>query len=191
MIYKITIENFFSIADKQELIFEVPPPDLECFKPSCSPGDVRLPTVIGFFGSNASGKSTILRSIVSSVKFALHSFDWTDEISLLFQPYRQKDWWGKPTKIMIEFDCKISNDSPITIFRYELHIAHTARAFNNKAVAYEALFYAPKGKFRCLFERNEQLLNSNMWGLMILFILGRNQRVHIDLSKFSLAYIMC
>ena len=158
MIHKITIENFFSIADIQELIFEVPrnAPDLACFKSSRSKEDVRLPTVVGFFGSNASGKSTILRSIVSSVKFALHSFDWTDEINLLFQPYRQKDWWGKPTKITIEFDCKISSDKPTTIFRYELHVAHTAHEFNNKTIAYESLSYAPQGKFRCLFERKGQ-----------------------------------
>ncbi len=158
MIYKITIENFFSIADLQELVFEVPgnAPDLACFKPSLSDPDVRLPTVIGFFGSNASGKSTILRAIVSSVQFALNSFDWADEINLLFRPYRQKDWWGKPTKIIIEFDSQINNEAPSTKFRYQLHVAHTANNLGNKIIAHEALFYAPKGKFRCLFERNGQ-----------------------------------
>ena len=155
MIYKITIENFFSIADRQELIFEVPrnAPDLACFRPSRSNEEIRLPTVVGFFGSNASGKSTILRAIVSSFTFALRSFDWANEINLFFQPYRQKEWWGKPTKIMIEFDCKISNETPSALFRYELHVAHE---FDKKTILYEALSYAPKGKFRCLFERNEQ-----------------------------------
>jgi AAA15 family ATPase/GTPase len=158
MIYKISIENFFSIADCQELVFEVPrnAPDVACFKSPRSDENVRLPTVIGFFGSNASGKSTILRAIVSSIQFVLHSFSWTNEISILFQPYRQKDWWGKPTKITIEFDCQISNEAPSTKFRYELHVTHTANDFINKTIAYEALFYAPKGKFRCLFERHDQ-----------------------------------
>lgn len=158
MIYKISIENFFSIADCQEFFFEVPrnAPDMTCFKSPRSDEHVRLPTVIGFFGSNASGKSNILRAIVSSMQFALHSFGWTNEISILFQPYRQKDWWGKPTKITIEFDCQISNEAPSTKFRYELHVSHTANDFVNKTIAYEALFYAPKGKFRCLFERNDQ-----------------------------------
>ena len=118
MIYKITIENFFSIADSQELIFEIPrnAPDLTCFKRPYSDENMRLPTVVGFFGANASGKSTILRAIVSSLTFALHSFNWTNEINSFFQPYRQKDWWGKPTKIMLEFDCKINNDTPPAIF---------------------------------------------------------------------------
>ena len=50
MIHKITIENFFSIADIQELIFEVPrnAPDLACFKSSRSKEDVRLPTVVDY-----------------------------------------------------------------------------------------------------------------------------------------------
>jgi hypothetical protein len=109
-----------------------------------------------YFVSNASGKSTILRAIVSSMQFALHSFGWTNEISILFQLYRQKYWWGKPTKITIEFDCQISNEAPSTKFRYELHVSHTANDFVNKTIEYEALFYAPKGKFRCLFERKDQ-----------------------------------
>jgi len=160
MIYKITIENFFSIADRQELVFEVPrnAPDLACFKYSRVDGVTRLPTVLGFFGANASGKSTILRAIVSSVTFALRSFDWPDDMNILsqfFQPYRQKEWWGKPTKIKIEFDSQISADTLPAIFCYELHVAHTPHN-PNKTILYEALSYAPKGKFRCLFERNDQ-----------------------------------
>lgn len=155
MIYKIIVENFFSIADAQELTFEVPgnAPDLTCFRESRSNTKIRLPVVVGFFGANASGKSTILRAVVSSVLFALHSFNWTDQVSHFFQPYRHKDWWGKPSKITIEFDSRLSDNEPSAIFRYELHIVHEV---GNKSVSYEALSYAPKGKFRRLFERKEQ-----------------------------------
>ena len=68
MLYKIIIENFFSIAENQELTFEVPAnaPDLACFKLSRSNQKTRLPMVVGFFGPNASGKSTILRAVVSA-----------------------------------------------------------------------------------------------------------------------------
>lgn len=161
MLYKITIENFFSIADAQELTFGVGDnaPDLPCFRVSRSDEKIRLPTVIGFFGSNASGKSTVLRAVGSAFKFALHSFEWTQPqqfINPLFQAYRQKDWWGKPTKITIEFDSQLSGDAPSMIFRYELHIAHQADYFRNKEIAYEGLYYAPKGRFRRLFERNHQ-----------------------------------
>lgn len=159
MLYKIIIENFFSIADAQELTFEVldNAPDLPCFRLSRSDNKIRLPTVAGFFGPNASGKSTILRAVVSAIKFALHSFESPDQaITHLFQAYRQKDWWGKPTKITIEFDSQLSADAPSTVFRYELHVAHQANNFSNKVISYEGLHYAPKGKFRRLFERNYQ-----------------------------------
>lgn len=169
MLYKITIENFFSIADSQELVFEIPRnvPDLPCFQASRSVGTVRLPTVLGFFGSNASGKSTVLRAIVSSVIFACRSFDRKEQpINWLFQAYRQKDWWGKPTKIAIEFDCQLNKDAPLAIFRYELHVTHLPNDAGNKVVAYEALFYSPKGKFRCLFKReNQEFYFGNEFGI--------------------------
>jgi AAA15 family ATPase/GTPase len=158
MLYKIIIENFFSIAGRQELTFEAPAnaPDLACFKLSRSDQKARLPVVVGFFGPNASGKSTILRAVVSSAVFIIRSFDWTDQINLLFQPYRQKNWWGKPTKITIEFDGQLNDSDPSAIFRYELHIGHQANDFSNKTILYEALSFAPKGKFRRLFEREGQ-----------------------------------
>lgn len=158
MLYKISIENFFSIADIQEVSFIVHchAPDMPCFRKPHTNSDVRVPVVVGFFGANASGKSTILQAITSSALFVLHSFNWQDEINLLFQPYRQKKWWGKPTKITMEFDSRLSNEMQLTKFRYELHIAHEANNFSNKTILYEALFYAPKGKFRRLFERHGQ-----------------------------------
>lgn len=159
MLYRIVIENFFSIAERQELTFEVPgnAPDLPCFKSSRSGINTRLPTVVGFFGPNASGKSTILRAVVSAAMFAKNSFDWAEQIiNSFFQPYRQKDWWSKPTKITIEFDCQLSSDAPSAIFRYELHVAHKAEDFGNKVISYEALFYSPKGKSRRLYERKYQ-----------------------------------
>lgn len=158
MLHKISIENFFSIADIQEISFAVHrhAPDMPCFRNTPSDREVRIPTLIGFFGANASGKSTVLKAITTSALFVLHSFNWQNEINLFFQAYRQKDWWGKPTKITIEFDSQLNSEMQPAKFRYELHIAHEANSFGNKTVLYEALFYAPKGKFRRLFERHGQ-----------------------------------
>lgn len=158
MIHNITIENFFSIADAQELNFKIDhnAPDLACFKTSRSDEKIRLPTVVGFFGANAAGKSTILRAMIAVACFAHDSFDWIEQLNLFFQPYRRTDWWGKPTKITIEFDCRLEKDAPSKKFRYELHIAHCPSEFNNKIVLYEALHYSPQSKFICLFKRQEQ-----------------------------------
>lgn len=160
MLHKITIENFFSISERQELSFKVPAnaPDLACFKPSLSSARVRLPAVIGFFGPNASGKTTILRAVISAILFARNSFDAQGIPHPLFTPYRQRKWCSLPTKIMIEFDSKLDEQSVFKVFRYELHIAHQPEPldFSGKTVAYEALSYAPDGKFRSLFKREGQ-----------------------------------
>ena len=159
MLHKITIENFFSISEEQELNFKVPAnaPDLACFKPTLSNTELRLPAVIGFFGPNASGKTTILRAVISALLFVRNSFD-KGIPHPLFTPYRQKNWWEKPTKIMIEFDGKLDEESPYNVFRYELHIGHKSEPmdFSGKTVVYEALSYAPAGKFRSLFKREGQ-----------------------------------
>ncbi len=159
MLHRISIENFFSIAGEQELIFAVPgnAPDLPCFRNAISTESIRLPSVIGFFGSNASGKSTVLRAIVAAARFACRSFEWNDfGLNLYFQPYRTKEWWARPTKITVEFDSQLDADSPASVFRYELHISHKENNFGDKAVIYESLSYAPKGKLRRLFEREGQ-----------------------------------
>ena len=157
MIHFISIENFVSIAERQDLDFKVlgNAPDLLCFRPSAADENTRLPVTIGFFGPNASGKSTILWAMVSTIAFIWQSFNHDDPLKF-FQSYRQEKWWKKPTKITIEFDSNLSIDAPSVKFRYELHVKHEDNNLVDKNVAYEALFYAPNGRFRRLFERKGQ-----------------------------------
>src|SRR4051812_21024745 len=100
MIHRITIENFFSIADKQEIKLEVPlyAPELPCFQSPPSDPKGRLPMVVGFFGPNASGKPTVLRSLSAIVSFVKYSLNLDFEIPILsLRPYLRKDWVNKPT----------------------------------------------------------------------------------------------
>lgn len=153
MLHKISVENFFCIADRQELTFAVPgnAPNLPNFRTPLSNNNTRLPVVVGLFGPNASGKSTVLKAIVSSVIFARNSFGW-ESTGMNFQAFRQRDWLTKPTKISIDFDSKLG-DGQLAMFRYELHITH--ETLEDKKVAYEALSYAPNGRHRVLFERTD------------------------------------
>lgn len=162
MIHKIVIENFYSIADRQELDFRIPDnvPDLPCFRPSRADPKTRLPVAIGIFGPNASGKSTVLRAVVAAATFAQQSFILPVNGHIpLFQSYMRKDWWERPTIIIVEFDGQLTPEDSPALFRYELHIAYikdiTGYAVA-KTVSYEGLFYAPKGKLKKLFERKEQ-----------------------------------
>jgi hypothetical protein len=158
MIHRISIENFFSVASQQEVNFRVPAnaPDLPCFRPSRSALNQRLPLLIGLYGPNASGKSTVLRAITTTAWFVQHSFNIAPDKAIpLFNPYAHADWWNRPTKITIEFDSQLAENAPASIFRYELHVSHEAQKFG-KHVSYESFSYAPKGKFRRIFERHEQ-----------------------------------
>lgn len=159
MLHKISIENYFSISKRQEIALTVPnnAPDLPCFISSQSDKDIRLPTVIGLFGSNASGKSTVLRAIVSTALFGINSIDWQHNVlGALFQPYRQKAWLKKPTIIILEFDSQLNIDNPCAKFHYEIHISNEGDNFLDKKISYESLSYSPKGRSRTLFERNNQ-----------------------------------
>jgi uncharacterized protein len=157
MIHKISIENFFSVADEQVIDLRIPSntPRRPAFRASPSNGDKRLPLIVGIYGANASGKSTLLRAITTIAWFVQHSFSLPPDILIpLFNPYAHTDWWNRPTKISVEFDSQIDSEPP-SLFRYELQLGNDQAKFAKKVV-FEALSYAPKGKFRRIFERREQ-----------------------------------
>ncbi len=158
MVHRIVIENFFSIADRQEIDLKVPAnaPDLGCFRDSWAVPTQRFPLIIGVYGPNASGKSTVLRGITATASFVQHSFSILPNNAIpLFNPYVTNNWWNRPSKIIIEFDGRLVGDATPAAFRYELHIGHEPNKFGNEVV-YESLFYAPRGKFRRIFERHRQ-----------------------------------
>ena len=156
MIHSIVIENFFSVADRQEMNFRVPAnaPDLGCFRDSKAVPGRRLPLIIGIYGPNASGKSTVLRAITTAAWFLQSSFALPPNSAIpLFNPYAHNHWWNRPSKIIIESDGWLAGTG--AVFRYELHIGHEPNKFGSE-VCYESMSYAPKGKFRRIFERHLQ-----------------------------------
>jgi AAA15 family ATPase/GTPase len=158
MIHSIVIENFFSVADSQEMNFRVPAnaPDLGCFRDSRAAPGLRLPMIVSIYGPNASGKSTVLRAISTTAWFVQHSFTLSPNNAIpLFNPYAHNNWWNLPTKIAIEYDGQLGEDTQAAVFRYELHIGNEPNKFGSE-VHYESLSYAPNGKFRRIFERHQQ-----------------------------------
>jgi hypothetical protein len=112
--------------------------------------------IVGIYGPNASGKSTVLRAISTTAWFVQHSFTLPPNNAIpLFNPYAHKNWWNLPTKIAIEYDGQLGENARASVFRYELHIAHEPNKFGSK-VHFESLSYAPNGKFRRIFERHQQ-----------------------------------
>jgi AAA15 family ATPase/GTPase len=158
MVHRIIIENFFSVAASQELNFRVAAnvPDLGCFRDSRAVAGQRLPLIVGIYGPNASGKSTVLRAISTTAWFVQHSFNLSPNHAIpLFNPYAHNNLWNLPTRIVIEYDGQLGENAPAAVFRYELKIANEPNKFGSE-VNYESLSYAPNGKFRRIFERHQQ-----------------------------------
>lgn len=159
MIYRIRIENFYSIREPQVLDLRVPgtAPDDPRFRPSLSRPDVRLPTVVALYGANASGKSTVLRAALSLIRFVVNSFDLPVGGDIPeFEPFLSAEMATQPTRIAIEFDAAWVGDTH-ALYRYELHIANHGRD-KPRTVAYEALHHAPKRHFVRIFERNGDVI---------------------------------
>ena len=81
MLHKIEIENFYSIKDREVLDFTVSknvPDSPANFVHSISDESIRVSKVAALFGPNASGKSTVLRSVYFLKNYILGKIDWDE-----------------------------------------------------------------------------------------------------------------
>ena len=160
MIHEITIKNFGSVRDEATINFRVArnAPDMARFRPSLSRPDVRLPTVAAFVGPNGSGKSTILRALIATLHFLVNSSEINPGSPILsFVPFLANTDKNRSTRIEITFDARWLSETDTTsdIFRYELELGREKSQLAPTKVAYEALFYAPRGHWRRVFEHKE------------------------------------
>jgi predicted ATP-dependent endonuclease of OLD family len=160
MIHEITIENFGSVRDELTINFRVArnAPDMDRFRRSLSQPDVRLPTVAAFVGPNGSGKSTILRAVIATLQFLINSSEIDPGSPIQYViPFLKTTHTSKPTRIEVTFDARWLSEkgTDADIFRYELELGREESLLVPTKVTYEALFYAPHGKWRRVFEHKE------------------------------------
>lgn len=156
MIHRLEIENFGSIRERQVVDLSVPAtaPQLERFPPSRASERVRLPSVVAFFGPNASGKTTALRAIVRVIDFAVHSFAVAPNGYIAgVPPFRDEECWRRATDFTVEFDADWIGDTA-HLYRYRLAIDHCESAGAN--VRHESLMIRDGRRFRFLFRRERQ-----------------------------------
>lgn len=156
MLHRIEIENYRSIRETQVIDLRLPrtTPDMPRFVASHGDEGVRLPTVVAFFGPNASGKTTILRALTSTLDFAVHSFSTPpDQPIPYFWPFRSANWWDRPTRIIVDFDAEWI-DGVGRVYRYELAIGHSI--VDGATVLTEALLVRNGRRFRALFRRDKR-----------------------------------
>lgn len=157
MLHEIRISNFYSIKDEVVLDLRASShaPKTPRLRASHSKKDVRLPTLVSIYGPNASGKSTILRSLTSVIQFICNSFDWSIDADIEnFMPFMAEEMLTEPTRIFMEFDAFWIDNEPY-LFRYELIIKNPGSLRDKKTVEYESLSYAPHGRWRRVLERKE------------------------------------
>ena len=164
MLRKLTVENFFSVKDRETLDLVIArnatDPDGRFFAPT-EGSDVRIPKAVVLFGANASGKTTVLRAIAFLKNFMRDSVDFSPGQLLPFLPFYADDPAKQVTSFDVEFDTEVHLEPTIfpfsgrLIFRYELELSR-----DRTRVLREALSYYPLGKRRRLFERIGNQVNS-------------------------------
>ena len=159
MLRKLAMENFYSIADRQELDFSVArnatDPDGRFAQPIPSSPE-RYPKVIALFGANASGKTNVLRPINFLVRFARESASWGPDQQLPYLPFLSQEWNHKPTFLSVELDGALLDWPQRAAFYYELQITDGRRT-----IAREDLSYRPAGgRRRYLFRRRKDKVDA-------------------------------
>ena len=171
MLYRLEVENFFSIRDPQLLDLSVDGkvPDPECrFAPIFGGADVRVPKVVALYGANASGKTTVLRALEFIVIMIRDSVQRTFPGFLGCERFNDQESRDRPIRLAIELGgvMNLSADlvrraqagEPVEqgVYRYELEIE--VKEGLARRIISEALSQKPKaqGKWQRLFERDAE-----------------------------------
>lgn len=157
MIYRLEIENFFSVRDAAVIDLRVAAsvPELHGrFEPIFRGSVERAPKVVAFFGPNASGKSTVLKAIAFLAWFARDSFQLPESKALPCERFNDVASAARLTRLAIEFGGALGSDEVPGTFRYELAIQSNSGA--PRKIASEALRERTRGegKWKRLFERD-------------------------------------
>ena len=159
MLYRLEIENFYSVRDRQVIDLTVPRnvrDHPERFAPIFQGGDLRAPKVVSLFGANGSGKSTVLRALAFLVWFLRESFERVGP-GIPCAPFNDVIAANRPIRIAVEEGGRAAFDEGADqtsgTLRYELEL--TTKAGRVVAVAKEALRRRPlgQGKWMRVFER--------------------------------------
>jgi energy-coupling factor transporter ATP-binding protein EcfA2 len=169
MLYKLEIDNFFSIRDPQVLDLsidsKVPDPEGR-FATIFDGADVRVPKVIALYGANASGKTTVLRALQFIVAMIRDSVTRTVPGFAGCERFNDRDSCERPIRLAIELG-GIMNLTPDVmrrasagetmergVYRYELEIE--VREGSPRRIVAEALRQKPngQGKWQRVYERD-------------------------------------
>jgi AAA15 family ATPase/GTPase len=181
MIYRLEIENFYCIRDRQILDLTVPrttPDSPERFAPIFEGSEIRAPKVVAIYGANGSGKSTVLRALALVAWFVKDSFQ-NSAPGIPCQRFNDEESANRPVGLAIEFGYAIELSKKAVseaaeghavrqcVYRYELELGTKDGVVVtvNKEVLRQKR--GGRGKWLRVFERKvgNKLLGSSVFSL--------------------------
>lgn len=170
MLYRLEIENFYSIRDEQVINLTIAPnvPDGEGRYAEIFPGsELRAPKVVSIYGANASGKTTVLKALQFLISFARDSAQRSAP-GFPCERFNDLESCSRPIRLAIEFGgvmnlsretmvrIEAGNEVKHGVYRYEVEIEVVDG--NALRVLSEALRQKPngQGKWQRVFERDEE-----------------------------------
>jgi len=148
MILEIKLSNFFSI--KEEVILNLRAGNINTQKSkrldnnSITFNKDKVLKTIAIYGSNASGKSNVIKAVRFCARMVFMSHAHNEDTIFNFQPFKFKDSPKKPSSFLINF---VSNG-----VEYEYSFTLTVTE-----IISEELYHYPNGRRAKVFIRNEKL----------------------------------
>lgn len=156
MIYRVEIENFYSVKEKQviDLVVGMKVPDEPGrLEPIHDNALERAPRVVAIYGANASGKSNVLRAISFLAWFVRFSFQHEAGRPLPYLKFNSTLMIEAPTRLSVSFaapeDPLNPQSAPTCPYVYTLELAPRNNELGDRVVT-ETLFYRPAGAARLI-----------------------------------------
>ena len=181
MLYRLEIENFYSVRDPQVLDLRVPKNVIdfpERFAPIFPGSEGRAPKAVALFGPNGSGKSNVLKALAFLAWFIGESFQHTGP-NLPCERFNDEASSGRPIRLAIELGGLLdlsaearkpenwASNTDFGVFRYELELLPNGGFI--RTVGHEALRCKRhgQGKWLRVFERggDKTVLGSKVFPL--------------------------
>jgi hypothetical protein len=165
MIYRLEVENFYSIRERQVIDLRVArntPDDPERLAPIWPGATERAPKVAAFFGANASGKSNVLKALPFLAWFLSRSFHAPpDTLTQFYSRFQDDVMPDQPTRLA--FGCAGPADPTelgapdAEACGYAYEVTFSGMRTEPIRVLNEILTYRPPGSSRSfhLFERDQ------------------------------------
>lgn len=164
MLYKVEIENFYSVREPQVLDLTVSPSiedDDDRFHPVFPGSTIRAPKVVAIYGANASGKTTILRALSFLAGFIGSLPSSENDFRQRIFAFNDADSVSRPIRLAIELGgvtnphVETDDNSKLEFGTYRYELSLIAKNGKVEKVLSEALRQRPNGigRWQRIFER--------------------------------------